>query len=109
MHVSVRGSSVPSPGGVLAMAETESWVVARVEGDVVVLEVAKGRTLNLPKRLLPLTASEGQMFSVRVTRGAAHALVELTVDEIAMTTRGGHKGAPLLKPGRGDKGGKVTL
>jgi hypothetical protein len=55
-------------------------IVDRIEGEVVVVELSDGRTLELPRWMLPLDLREGDVIAARVEHEGPHARLETWVD-----------------------------
>ncbi|MBI5507833.1 MAG: DUF3006 domain-containing protein [Deltaproteobacteria bacterium] len=90
------------------MADTESWIVDRFEGEWCVVE-ADGRSVSLPRRFFPPSLGEGDVLEVRVTRLPEHALIEVAKDVLATTERKTRLARTLPRPGKGDPGGDLDL
>lgn len=44
------------------------WVIDRMEGDLAVIEVAEGKTVNIPRTALPEGAKEGSVLRIAIDR-----------------------------------------
>ena len=55
-------------------------IVDRVEGDLVVVELEDGRTLDLPRWMLPPGLREGDVIAARVAQDDGGSRLEMKVD-----------------------------
>ena len=42
------------------------WIIDRIEGDLAVIEVAEGKTVNIPRSSLPVGVKEGSVLRIAI-------------------------------------------
>ena len=50
------------------MEEKTVWIIDRIEGDIAVVELSVGKTVNLPLSALPAGAKEGSVLHLTLDR-----------------------------------------
>ncbi len=65
--------------------QAHRWVIDSITDDVAVIEVDGGRTVRLPRWVLPRGAAEGQILSVQhdVDAAGEHSILRIDVDRAA--------------------------
>ncbi len=86
------------------------WVIDRFEGDLAVVDGGDGRMLDLPRRLLPAEAAEGDWLNVSCeANGAEGTLIRVTIDRSATRRARAEAEQRLLRLGRDDYRGDLEL
>ncbi|HEX2093675.1 MAG TPA: DUF3006 domain-containing protein [Longimicrobiaceae bacterium] len=84
-------------------------VIDRFEGDLAVVEVDGGATLDLPCWLLPDGVKEGDHLAVRLDGGVGKRRVEIRVDEEATGAARREVGEIVDRLKKRDPGGDLAL
>jgi hypothetical protein len=88
---------------------TYEMVVDRFEGEIAVVEVAGGATLDLPRWMLPPHAHEGDVIRVRAGEAEGAWRVETTVDTAETRRRREAARGTLERLRARDPGGDIEL
>ena len=88
---------------------THRLVVDRVEGEIVVVELEGGGTLDLPRWLLPPGAGEGDAIAARAEQVEGKWRVEMEVDAEETARRRASAKERVERLAARDPGGDITL
>ena len=84
-------------------------IVDRIEGDLVVVELADGRTLDLPRWMLPPDLREGDVVATRVERSEDGVRLETKVDADETRRRRASAKETVERLSARDPGGDIQL